>query len=175
MQGRAGIYRDREQPGAETGTGGSTLWYQHRHEESLFNVPARRNFLKATRAELRHIVDEFIRGRWRSQASFRSAVTGSRCSTSKKGTMKQRIVQVLGNSYAAKLVSVQEQTDYMNIMGLSESRNRRRNPRRPVLLCQQPFYQKRLSPPCGDERLCRDDRQDSFRRIHCSSTWILRR
>jgi DNA mismatch repair protein MutL len=31
--------------------------------------------------------------------------------------MKQRIVQILGNSYAAKLVPVQEQTDYMNIYG----------------------------------------------------------
>jgi DNA mismatch repair protein MutL len=34
-----------------------------------------------------------------------------------KGTLKQRIVQILGNSYNAKLVSVQEQTDYLNIFG----------------------------------------------------------
>ena len=34
-----------------------------------------------------------------------------------KGTLKQRIVQILGNSYNAKLVSVQEQTDYLNILG----------------------------------------------------------
>jgi DNA mismatch repair protein MutL len=27
----------------------------------FFNVPARRNFLKSNAAELRHIVDEFIR------------------------------------------------------------------------------------------------------------------
>ncbi|HNP53895.1 MAG TPA: DNA mismatch repair endonuclease MutL, partial [Ferruginibacter sp.] len=34
-----------------------------------------------------------------------------------KGTLKQRIVQLLGNTYNAKLVSVQEQTDYLNIQG----------------------------------------------------------
>ena len=34
-----------------------------------------------------------------------------------KGTLKQRIVQILGNNYNAKLVSVQEKTDYMNIYG----------------------------------------------------------
>ena len=34
-----------------------------------------------------------------------------------KGTLKQRIVQILGNNYAARLVSVQEKTDYMNIYG----------------------------------------------------------
>jgi DNA mismatch repair protein MutL len=34
-----------------------------------------------------------------------------------KGTLKQRIVQLLGNNYAAKIVSVQEQTDYVNITG----------------------------------------------------------
>jgi DNA mismatch repair protein MutL len=34
-----------------------------------------------------------------------------------KGSFKQRIVQILGNSYNAKLVSVQEETDYLNITG----------------------------------------------------------
>jgi DNA mismatch repair protein MutL len=32
-------------------------------------------------------------------------------------TLKQRIVQILGNSYQSKLVTVEEQTDYMNIYG----------------------------------------------------------
>ena len=34
-----------------------------------------------------------------------------------KGSLKQRIVQILGNNYNAKLVSINEQTDYMNIYG----------------------------------------------------------
>ena len=82
--GEAGyIYRDRtEQPGAETGTGGGTLWYQHRHEEPLFQCTGgTRNCLKSNAAELRHIVDEFIRVAMAFPGIFsRSAVTGSGCS-----------------------------------------------------------------------------------------------
>lgn len=36
-----------------------------------------------------------------------------------KGTLKQRIVQLLGNQYNAKLVSVQENTDYLIIHGFA--------------------------------------------------------
>ncbi|HNL64978.1 MAG TPA: DNA mismatch repair endonuclease MutL, partial [Ferruginibacter sp.] len=84
----------------------------------FFNVPARRNFLKSNAAELRHIVDEFIRVAMAFPGIFFSlSSNGQQVFHLEKGTMKQRIVQVLGNSYAAKLVSVQEQTDYMNIYG----------------------------------------------------------
>lgn len=34
-----------------------------------------------------------------------------------RGSLKQRIVQVLGNTYNARLVSVREETDYLNIYG----------------------------------------------------------
>ena len=84
----------------------------------FFNVPARRNFLKSNAAELRHIVDEFIRVAMSFPEIFFSFTSnGQEVFHLEKGTMKQRIVQVLGNNYAAKLVPVQEQTDYMNIYG----------------------------------------------------------
>jgi DNA mismatch repair protein MutL len=84
----------------------------------FFNVPARRNFLKSNAAELRHIVDEFIRVAMSFPEIFFSFTSnGSEVFHLEKGSMKQRIVQILGNSYAAKLVPVQEQTDYMNIYG----------------------------------------------------------
>ena len=84
----------------------------------FFNVPARRNFLKSNAAELRHIVDEFIRVAMAFPEIFFSlASNGQEVFHLEKGTLKQRIVQILGNTYAAKLVSVQEQTDYMNIFG----------------------------------------------------------
>jgi DNA mismatch repair protein MutL len=84
----------------------------------FFNVPARRNFLKSNAAELRHIVDEFIRVAMSFHGIFFSFTSnGQEVFHLEKGTMKQRIVQILGNSYAAKLVPVQEQTDYMNIYG----------------------------------------------------------
>jgi DNA mismatch repair protein MutL len=84
----------------------------------FFNVPARRNFLKSNAAELRHIVDEFIRVAMSFPEIFFSFNSnGQQVFHLEKGSMKQRIVQILGNSYAAKLVPVQEQTDYMNIYG----------------------------------------------------------
>jgi len=84
----------------------------------FFNVPARRNFLKSNAAELRHIVDEFTRVAMSYPGIFFSLTSnGQEVFHLEKGSMKQRIVQVLGNSYNAKLVPVQEQSDYMNIYG----------------------------------------------------------
>lgn len=84
----------------------------------FFNVPARRNFLKSNAAELRHVIDEFIRVAMSFPGIFFSFTSnGQEVFHLEKGTLKQRIVQVLGNNYNAKLVPVQEQTDYMNIYG----------------------------------------------------------
>ncbi len=84
----------------------------------FFNVPARRNFLKSNPAELRHIIDEFIRVAMAFPEVFFSLNSnGQEVFHLEKGTLKQRIVQILGNSYNAKLVAVQEHTDYMNIYG----------------------------------------------------------
>jgi DNA mismatch repair protein MutL len=84
----------------------------------FFNVPARRNFLKSNTAELRHIVDEFVRVAMAFPDIFFSMQSnGQEVFHLEKGSLKQRIVQILGNTYNAKLVSVQEQTDYLNIMG----------------------------------------------------------
>jgi len=84
----------------------------------FFNVPARRNFLKSNAAEMRHIVDEFVRVSMAYPDIFFSlTANGQQMFHLDRGTLKQRIVQLLGNSYNAKLVSVEEQTDYMNIYG----------------------------------------------------------
>ncbi len=84
----------------------------------FFNVPARRNFLKSNASELRHIVDEFIRVSMSFPALFFSLTSnGQEVFHLEKGSLKQRIIQILGNNYAAKLVSVKEETDYLNIYG----------------------------------------------------------
>ncbi len=84
----------------------------------FFNVPARRNFLKSNASELRHIIDEFTRVSMSFPNIFFSLTTnGQEIFHLDKGTLKQRIVQLLGNNYSSKLVSVQEDTDYMNIYG----------------------------------------------------------
>ena len=84
----------------------------------FFNVPARRNFLKTNPAEMRHIVEEFIRVTLAFPSIFFSLTSnGQELMHHEKGSLKQRIVQILGSSHASKLVSVQENTDYLNIYG----------------------------------------------------------
>ncbi len=84
----------------------------------FFNVPARRNFLKSNAAELRHIIDEFIRVSMAFPAVFFSMTSnGQQVFHLEAGSLKQRLVQILGNSYSSKLVPIQEQSDYMNIYG----------------------------------------------------------
>lgn len=84
----------------------------------FFNVPARRNFLKSNAAEMRHIVDEFTRVALSFPHIFFSVTAnGQQIFHLESGSLKQRIIQLLGNTYNAKLVSVKEETDYMNIYG----------------------------------------------------------
>ena len=84
----------------------------------FFNVPARRNFLKSNAAEIRHIVDEFTRVALSFPSIFFSLTNnGQELFHLEAGSLKQRIVQLLGNNYTAKLVTVKEETDYMNIYG----------------------------------------------------------
>ncbi|MEO6948405.1 MAG: DNA mismatch repair endonuclease MutL [Ginsengibacter sp.] len=86
----------------------------------FFNVPARRNFLKSNTSELRHIIDEFIRVAMSFPDIFFSLTSnGQEVFHLEKGSLKQRIIQILGNNYAAKLVSVNEETDYLNIYGFA--------------------------------------------------------
>ena len=84
----------------------------------FFNVPARRNFLKSNASELRQIVDEFIRVAMAFPSLFFSLTSnGQEVFHLEKGSLKQRIIQILGNNYSAKIVSVKEKTDYINIYG----------------------------------------------------------
>jgi DNA mismatch repair protein MutL len=84
----------------------------------FFNVPARRNFLKSNTAEMRHIVDEFIRVAMAFPPIFFSlSSNGQQMFHLDGGSLKQRIVQLLGANYNSKIVSVKEETDYLNIYG----------------------------------------------------------
>jgi len=86
----------------------------------FFNVPARRNFLKSNAAEMRHIVDEFTRVALAfPEILFTLTANNQQLFHLEQGSLKQRIVQLLGNNYNAKLVSVKEDTDYMNIYGFA--------------------------------------------------------
>ena len=84
----------------------------------FFNVPARRNFLKTNAVETKHIIDEFIRVAMAYPHLFFSlTINGMEQFHLEIGSIKQRIVQILGNNYNTKLVSVKEEMDYMNVYG----------------------------------------------------------
>ena len=84
----------------------------------FFNVPARRNFLRSNAVELRHIVEEFFRVAMAfPQLFFSFTNNGQQVFYLEPGTYKQRILQLIGNQYATRLVSVREDTDYLKIHG----------------------------------------------------------
>ncbi|SMO62218.1 DNA mismatch repair endonuclease MutL [Solitalea koreensis] len=84
----------------------------------FFNIPARRNFLKSNASEMRHIIDEFQRVSLANPGLFFSLHhDGQEIFHLPKGTLKQRIVHLFGNSFKERLVPVEEQTDIINLKG----------------------------------------------------------
>ena len=84
----------------------------------FFNVPARRNFLKSNSAELKHILEEFTRVALAfPEIYFNLNNNGQEVYHWDGGSFKQRAIQVLGNNYQSKLVTVGEHTDYLTISG----------------------------------------------------------
>jgi DNA mismatch repair protein MutL len=84
----------------------------------FFYVPARRNFFKSNSAVFKHIIDEFTRVALAfPEVHFSLTSNGQDVYHWEGGSFKQRAIQVLGNSYQTKLVTVGEQTDYLTITG----------------------------------------------------------
>jgi DNA mismatch repair protein MutL len=84
----------------------------------FFNIPARRNFLKSTTTELKNCIDEFIRVALSfPHIGFSMHHNDALVYQMQGGSLKQRITQIFGNSYNTKMVSINDQTDYLNIEG----------------------------------------------------------
>ena len=84
----------------------------------FFNVPARRNFLKSTAAEMRHIVEEFIRVTLMNpQVAFSLNSDGKEIYHLYAGNLKQRIMSLFGNNYEEKLLPVNQETERVRING----------------------------------------------------------
>lgn len=84
----------------------------------FFNVPARRHFLKSTNTEYRHILDEFTRVALAyPQLAFKLTNNGVEQFHLTSGSLKQRLVGLLGNTYDKKLVPVEENTEFLGIQG----------------------------------------------------------
>jgi DNA mismatch repair protein MutL len=129
----------------------------------FFNVPARRNFLKSNAAEMRHIVDEFFRVALAfPQVFFSLTSNGQQLFHLEGGSQKQRIVQLLGNTIIADCTGKRRNRlpQYPGFCG--QAGNGKKNPGRPVLLCQQPFHPKRLPQSCPHECLPGYDRKRQF-------------
>ncbi len=84
----------------------------------FFNVPARRNFLKATPVEARHVIDEFLRVALpRPEIAFSLQHNGMEVYNLPATHQRQRICQVFGAAYNERLVPVEEDTTIINIKG----------------------------------------------------------
>ena len=83
-----------------------------------------------------------------------------------KGTLKQRIVRILGNNYSAKLVSVQERTDYLDIIGFvgkPETAKKTRGDQ--YLFVNNRFIKSAYLNPHYHERLCRYDSEGQLSHV----------
>lgn len=84
----------------------------------FFNVPARRNFLKSTSVEMRHIIDEFQRVAIAHPDIFFSLHhNGNEVFHLAVGNLRQRLVAIFGNNCNKKLVPVSEETDVLKLEG----------------------------------------------------------
>lgn len=84
----------------------------------FFNVPARRHFLKSNTTELRHILDEFTRiALAHPELAFRLTHNGAEQFRLEPGSLKTRIVQLLGSHSEKNLVPVSEETEFLTIKG----------------------------------------------------------
>lgn len=84
----------------------------------FFNVPARRKFLKSENVELRHIIDEFTRvAMVNPKIKMDLTHNGKQVFVLPKSTLKERIVNLLGNSLSTRLLPVDTETEYVGISG----------------------------------------------------------
>ncbi len=85
----------------------------------FYNIPARRNFLKSNTIELKHLYDEFHRiALAHPDKRFSFTENSTLKFNLEKGNLKQRIVQIFGAAYQKKIVSVDQQTDYLRVHGV---------------------------------------------------------
>ncbi|MDR1459521.1 MAG: DNA mismatch repair endonuclease MutL [Bacteroidales bacterium] len=84
----------------------------------FFNVPARRNFLKSDNVEYSHIHEEFLRIAFvHPEISFTLYHNDKMEYNLPISTLKQRIVNVLGNPSKERLVSAEQSSNIINISG----------------------------------------------------------
>ncbi len=83
-----------------------------------FNVPARRNFLKADNIESTHITEEFYRvALINPQIAFSYHHNNKLVIQVSKSTFKQRIINLFGKNFTERLIPVEQETNVVAING----------------------------------------------------------
>jgi len=84
----------------------------------FFNIPARRNFLKSDKVELRHIIDELHRvALAHPNIEFHCFNNGSEVFNLPQATFRKRIVGIFGSKMNERLVPLEEETEVVKISG----------------------------------------------------------
>jgi DNA mismatch repair protein MutL len=84
----------------------------------FYNVPARRNFLKNNTLELKNIIDEFSRIAFvHPDISLSFVNQDKNLYQLNPGTLKQRLIAIMGNTYNQRLIPVSSETNMVNISG----------------------------------------------------------
>jgi len=84
----------------------------------FYNIPARRNFLKSTPVEMKHILDEFQRIALSYPDKTFSLVHGDQVIYElHPGKLSQRIVALFGKAYQQQLAACQEETELVRVSG----------------------------------------------------------
>ena len=84
----------------------------------FFNVPARRNFLKSDPAELKNIIEEFMRiALAHPSVGFQFYSNDYEMFHYRAGNLKQRICAVFEDKYASQIVPVEENTYALTVTG----------------------------------------------------------
>ena len=84
----------------------------------FFNIPARKNFLKSNKVELKHIVDEFFRAALTNEnINFKLTHDGNVLYSLKQENRKKRIANLFGKNITEKIIPIQEETDIVHISG----------------------------------------------------------
>ncbi len=93
---------------------GATFWVKN----LFYNIPARRNFLKADQVELRHIIEEFERV---ALVQFRVEMilehNGKTLFHLPASNLKQRIINLFGSQLNQRLIPIETDTDLISIEG----------------------------------------------------------
>lgn len=86
----------------------------------FYNVPARRNFLKSDPVELKNIIEEFYRiALAHPKIGFQLFNNDYELYHLKPGNLRQRVVQLFGDAYDARIVPVEEKSYALHVYGFT--------------------------------------------------------